>query len=98
MSQGESASNGIKEGVRELFESNPELANEVYEALGFKTKADVIPIGTSGSGKSTFIKSLPQENLVVIEPDAMRVEFTGDMNNKSKDKIYEELLIELYKL
>jgi predicted kinase len=55
-------------------------------------KPDVIlPIGTSGSGKSTFIKSLPQENLVVIEPDAMRVEFTGDMNDKSKDKeIYEE--------
>jgi predicted kinase len=82
----------IKQGVSELFESNPELANKVYEALGFKTKPDVIlPIGTSGSGKSTFIKSLPQENLVVIEPDAMRVEFTGNMNDKSKDKeIYEE--------
>ena len=26
----------IKEGVPELFESNPELANAVYEALGFK--------------------------------------------------------------
>lgn len=51
------------------------------------TPPDVIlPIGTSGSGKSTFIKSLPQENLVVIEPDAMRVEFTGNMNDKSKDK------------
>jgi predicted kinase len=50
-------------------------------------KADVIlPIGTSGSGKSTFIKSLPQENLVVISPDDMRVEFTGDINDKSKDK------------
>ena len=50
-------------------------------------KANVIlPIGTSGSGKSTFIKSLPQENLVVISPDDMRVEFTGDINNKSKDK------------
>ena len=71
----------------ELFESIPELANEVYEAAGFKPKADVIlPIGTSGSGKSTFIKSLPQENLVIIEPDAMRVEFTGDINDKSKDK------------
>jgi predicted kinase len=55
-------------------------------------KADVIlPIGTSGSGKSTFINSLPQENLVVISPDEMRVEFTGDMNDKSKDKeIYTE--------
>ena len=58
----------------------------------FFRKPDVIlPIGTSGSGKSTFIKSLPQENLVIIEPDAMRIEFTGDINNKSKDKeIYEE--------
>lgn len=46
----------------------------------------ILPIGTSGSGKSTFIKSLPQENLVIIEPDAMRVEFTGDINDKSKDK------------
>lgn len=27
----------IKPGVQELFESNPELANAVYEALGFKT-------------------------------------------------------------
>lgn len=82
----------VKPGVSELFDSNPELANEVYKALGFQTKPDVIlPIGTSGSGKSTFIKSLPQENLIIIEPDAMRVEFTGDINDKSEDKeIYVE--------
>jgi len=59
--------------------------------LGTTSPDVILPIGTSGSGKSTFIKSLPQENLIIIEPDAMRVEFTGDMNNKSKDKeIYEE--------
>jgi len=29
----------IKPGVEELFDSNPELANQVYEALGFKTKS-----------------------------------------------------------
>jgi hypothetical protein len=28
-------SNGVKPGVEELFDSNPELANQVYEALGF---------------------------------------------------------------
>ena len=81
----------IKPGVSELFESNPELANigtqEQYsQYLDTKQPNVVLPIGTSGSGKSTFIKSLPQENLVVIEPDAMRVEFTGDINDKSKDK------------
>lgn len=68
------------------YNSKEEFVNQVVnpQILG---KADVIlPIGTSGSGKSTFIKSLPQENLVVIEPDSMRVEFTGDMNDKSKDK------------
>jgi len=32
------ASSNTKSGVQELFESNPELANEVYEALGFETK------------------------------------------------------------
>ncbi len=75
------------DAIDNVFDENPELAGAVYSALGFKNKFDVIlPIGTSGSGKSTFIKSLPQENLVVIEPDAMRVEFTGDMNDKSKDK------------
>lgn len=52
----------------------------------------VLPIGTSGSGKSTWIKSLPADEYVVISPDAMRVEFTGDMNDKSKDaEIYEEV-------
>lgn len=52
----------------------------------------LMPIGTSGSGKSTWIKSLPNlSNYIIISPDEMRVEFTGDMNNKSKDdEIYKE--------
>jgi predicted kinase len=62
-------------------------AQQLYsQYLDTKQPNVILPIGTSGSGKSTFIKSLPKENLVVIEPDAMRVEFTGDINNKSKDK------------
>jgi hypothetical protein len=31
----------IKPGVQELFDGNPELANQVYEALGFKEKNQV---------------------------------------------------------
>jgi predicted kinase len=62
-------------------------AQQLYsQYLDTKQPDVILPIGTSGSGKSTFIKSLPQENLVIIEPDAMRVEFTGDINDKSKDK------------
>ena len=77
-----------------IIKTTPEIKAPIKKGTSTSTnvKADVIlPIGTSGSGKSTFIKSLPQENLVVISPDDMRVEFTGDINNKSKDKeIYEE--------
>ena len=44
------------------YNSKEEFISKVVnpQILG---KVDVIlPIGTSGSGKSTFIKSLPQEN------------------------------------
>jgi predicted kinase len=69
------------------FLESEKLIPEITTQPSTSVKPDVIlPIGTSGSGKSTFIKSLPQENLVVISPDDMRVEFTGDINNKSKDK------------
>ena len=95
----------ITDSLIDIINSSEEQINDYYNAelaalgttqpstsVSTDAKADVIlPIGTSGSGKSTFIKSLPQENLVVISPDDMRVEFTGDINNKSKDKeIYEE--------
>ena len=33
--------NEVKEGVQELFESNSELANEVYEAAGFKQESNL---------------------------------------------------------
>jgi predicted NAD-dependent protein-ADP-ribosyltransferase YbiA (DUF1768 family) len=34
-------STSVKKGVSELFESNPELANAVYEALGFNQESDL---------------------------------------------------------
>ena len=71
----------------QITEQQKQQAQQLYsQYLDAKQPDVILPIGTSGSGKSTFIKSLPQENLVVIEPDAMRVEFTGDINDKSKDK------------
>ena len=36
----ETQEQGVKEGVEELFESTPELANSVYESLGFGKKID----------------------------------------------------------
>jgi len=33
-----SSKNSVKKGIADVFESNPELANTVYEALGFQTE------------------------------------------------------------
>jgi hypothetical protein len=53
---------GVKEGVQELFDSNPELANQVYEALGFdntvQTKGTInVYWGQAESNSSTRILS-----------------------------------------
>jgi hypothetical protein len=45
----------IKPGVQELFESNPELANEVYSALGFRQTV-VTEIATAFKDPSKFSK------------------------------------------
>lgn len=45
----------------------------------------VLVIGTSGSGKSTWVKTLDSTKYDIISVDNMRIEFTGDINNKSKD-------------
>ncbi len=47
----------VKEGVEDLFESNPELANAVYEVLGFNqliTPNDRIVFGHPTIGKSYY--------------------------------------------
>jgi predicted kinase/LysM repeat protein len=55
-------------------------------------KRVILPLGISGSGKSTWISSLPNDTYFVISPDEMRIEFTGNINDKSKDaEIYEEV-------
>lgn len=51
-----------KDGVSELFESNPELAQSVYEALGFNqliTSNDKIVWGHPTIGKTTMLESDP---------------------------------------
>jgi hypothetical protein len=59
----------IKPGVQELFDSNPELANQVYEALGFKnqtpkrlTKSDRTLSKYISIGKSEFEKAQKEAN------------------------------------
>ena len=88
--------NALYEGNIDVSKFNPQATKTaLYKSseINVKNNANVIlPIGTSGSGKSTWIKSINSDNeFEVISPDAMRVEFAGDMNDKSKDEeIYKE--------
>ena len=55
----------IKKGVSELFESNPELANAVYEALGFNpliSSNDKVIFGHPGIGKTYYYNQ--NENII----------------------------------
>ena len=54
----------------------------------------ILPIGTSGSEKSTWIKSFIKNTneYIVISPDEMRIEFTGNINDKSKDDLIYEII------
>jgi hypothetical protein len=54
---------GIKPGVQELFNSNPELANQVYEALGFTQKNQEITTSEiSDLIKTKEIEYLDEDN------------------------------------
>ena len=78
------------ERLQELYNAKSDEPMMMRESVG--SKRIILPLGTSGSGKSTWIKSLPKDTYIVISPDEMRVEFTGNMNDKSKDaEIYEEV-------
>lgn len=46
----------------------------------------IIPIGISGSGKSTWIKTLENQGYEVISPDEIRRELTGSISDQSRNK------------
>ena len=51
------SSTSVKEGVAELFRSNPELANAVYESLGFENSRQVkIQVPTTLNNYSTTVE------------------------------------------
>ncbi len=45
----------------------------------------ILPVGISGSGKSTWIKANTNSNTVVVSPDDIRRELTGNISDQSKN-------------
>lgn len=58
----------------------------------------ILLLGISGSGKSTWAKSM-SDSYSVVSLDDLRKEITGDINDKSQDeKVYQQALIRLQNL
>ena len=50
-----------------------------------------MPISPSGAGKSTYLRTVFEEEYIV-EPDAIRKEITGSINDQSRDReVWEEV-------
>lgn len=68
--------------------NNKQRLFEVMEKLNPDFKSDkpklIIPVGISGSGKSTWIKTLEGQGYVVVSPDDIRREILGSVNDQSK--------------
>ena len=60
----------------------------------------ILTVGISGSGKSTYIKSLNKEDYIIVSPDNIRYFITGDISNQDKNKevweiVYDTIILAL---
>ena len=74
----------LKPGVEEVFESNPELANEVYEALGFGKESKKEGWTTDG------VKAIKRfkDGAAAIEFEVIKSDIVNSGNYSSNDVIF----------
>lgn len=60
--------------------------NEILSEEEVETKPKLIlPVGISGSGKSTWIRANTDSNTIVVSPDEIRRELTGNISDQTKN-------------
>ena len=84
-------------GIQKLFnwrikyeDKYPESEMLDEEEIENKPKL-ILPVGISGSGKSTWIKSQTNSNTIVVSPDDIRRELTGSVSDQSKNALVFEI-------
>lgn len=87
----------IKEGVSELFDSNPELANQVYEALGFKQKQYASKLKEISEKRKEAVNALRVlEEEAQIEKDRKEeIKKERQKAKKKKEKLSQERIDEI---
>ena len=71
----------MKKNSKQLLFERMAFLNEDFRKPKF-----MIPVGISGSGKSTWINANTDTNTVVVSPDDIRRELTGDISDQTKNK------------
>jgi predicted kinase len=69
--------------VQDYYDNELKLEQEEGEST--RPPAVILPIGISGSGKSTWIKSLPEGEYTIVSPDEIRKELTGSISDQSRN-------------
>ena len=85
-------STSVKEGVSELFESNPDLANQVYEAIGFVknlNKLKVQDMKTKVSEKFSNLEDTRKELKEEITSDKSLSELEKNLLTKAIDGMFD---------
>lgn len=103
--------NKSKQSPVEVLDNTEEIAEADNSPVSITPKKEVIqlpktaqlilPIGISGSGKSTWISSLDKNKYTIISPDEIRKELTGDVSDNSRNieifKIVDDRILEALK-
>lgn len=76
---------GVFTGQKDITSLTRPKKNVLPGKESFERARLVLPIGISGSGKSTWIKSLPSDQYTIISPDEIRVEVTGSISDQSRN-------------
>lgn len=72
--------------MRIITEATRNVLEQIAHGDRYAHRGFEMLIGIPGSGKSTYLRSLDNPNIMVVCPDDIRVELTGDISDQSRNR------------